>query len=155
MKRRLRLKAFTIIELLVSLTIFSLAMAAVIGIVTLGMKTLEKYSAENAEQTRALLIYKVLEGVIQFSTDITAKGSDSFQIASAEKDYLVKIEDKSLIIEEWKGFLFVRKRIFKTGEYSSMALSIVTAGGKKGLLFTMNKGPVQLERLFLAGYQRK
>lgn len=154
----MKLKAFTLIELMVTLAIFSIAMLTITGILSLGMKNLELYSRGSYSHLPVILFSKVLENILINSYDVSLNSNGNYEIQSFTNiryEVVVSISNKEIQLIEYDGIKKPRPKVFKMEKMQSADFKFIQQNGRNGLDLRIDlKGSV-FERYFLLGYKRK
>jgi prepilin-type N-terminal cleavage/methylation domain-containing protein len=153
MKLRRR-KAFTLIELMVTLTIFSFAMLAIMGIMNLGLKTLERYTRQSDIQLPIYLFSRVTEGILASSFNIKQATTNVYYIDSFDnKNYEIQLnKNQILLFENEKGQ--TRHRSFNIATNTNVEIKIIQANGRKGMELLVKAKGFSLDKYMLLGYIR-
>jgi prepilin-type N-terminal cleavage/methylation domain-containing protein len=147
--------AFTLIELLVTLTIFSFAMLAIMGIMNLGLSTLERYTKQSDIQLPIYLFSKITEGILAGSYNIKQATNNVYYIDSFDnKNYEIQLNNKQIVLFENEKGQTLKHRTFQIATNTTVEIKIIQSGGRKGIELLVNAKGYSLDKYILLGYIR-
>ncbi len=153
-----RLNAFTLLEMLFSLSLLSIAFIVILVILEINFQIIGKSfsgnSSANESFTLNLLSLK-LNSILNNSYSIEEISRNTFLIHSFNNDiYQFKIENNSFLIEQISG-LNKNQQTFKLEKASSIQTGIKKSSGRIGFYLSFEGKNYKSERWFILGYLKR
>lgn len=146
---KIKLKAFTLIEMLVTLTLFTLAMAAILQALGMGLRFMDRAVGTGDGKNKAALVSRIIQNQAQ----------KSFSARESEDGiWLTPFDENEIFIR-----VFGNEISFSNGQYyqnyeiegcEEMLLSLHQSSGRQAVEFFADFGETEYRRLYLMGYQR-
>lgn len=151
-----RRRAFTLIEMLVTLTVFSLSMVTIVNLLTTSIKIMDRITGGDNSKTSAVILTKLLDNTLKNSYNIKNTTNQIFLIDTFDdKTLQLVLKEKSVLFADYKDGKLLNTRLFKIDSAKSIQGSVVEAGGRKGFNLTIEFEYGKINRLFVLGYKKK
>ncbi|OHD53376.1 MAG: hypothetical protein A2Y33_05545 [Spirochaetes bacterium GWF1_51_8] len=151
-----RRKGFTLIEMLVTLTVFSLSMVTIVNLLTGSLKIMERITGGDNSKTSAVLLIKVLDNTFKNAYNITSETNQTYIIELFDQKTLKLVQkDKMFYLADYQQGKMINTRVFQIDSAKSFQSSILETGGRKGFKLTIEFPNGTINRVFILGYKKK
>ncbi|OHD62546.1 MAG: hypothetical protein A2014_00280 [Spirochaetes bacterium GWF1_49_6] len=151
-----RRKAFTLIEMLVTLTVFSLSMITIVNLLTTSIKIMDRITGGDNSKTSAVILTKLLDNTFKNSYNIKNTTNQIYLIDTFDdKTMQLVLKEKSVLFADYKDGKLLNTRLFKIDSATSILGEVVETGGRKGFRLTIEFAYGKISRLFVLGYKKK
>lgn len=151
-----RRKAFTLIEMLVTLTVFSLSMITIVNLLSSSIKIMDRITGGDNSKTSAVILTKLLDNTFKNSYNIMNLTNGIFLIDTFDNKTLqLVLKDKVVFYADYNDGKLMNTRLFKIESAKSIQGQVVESGGKKGFRLTIEFEYGKIIRLFVLGYKKK
>lgn len=144
------------IELLVSLAIYLVAMTAVVALIGLSGNFLQSYSKEYASEASGMMAFQTLESVLRSSYEVSGNQDTGITAKLLNgNSVLVSVDSNVLLVRETGPGGFVRQKKMALLGAGKITLLVLGGYGRAALLARAEFSRGTREKLLLASYQKK
>lgn len=153
-----RLNAFTLLEMLFSLSLLSIAFITILVILEINFRILGKNLSGNVsvDDSSALILLTLnLDSILNNSYSIEKIAENAYLIHSFNnKIHRLKIDKSSFLIEQISGLNKIQ-HFFNFKNASLIHTEIKKAGGRTGFHLTLEGKNYKIEKWYLLGYLKR
>jgi len=158
LKFKYHLNAFTLLEMLFSLSLLSIAFIVILTILEINFRILDRnFTGDtNADESYSLaLLTRTLETIFNKSHSIEEVSRNLYLVHSFNNNfYRFRIEGKSFFIEQIHD-LNKTERLFTFQNASILQTEIKKAGGRTGFCLKIEGKNYKTERWYISGYLKR
>ena len=155
MKTKFKFNAFTLIEMMITLTIFSITLAVIYNLMGVSVGLLERLSFKQKSQTEILLFSKILEKILRSSHNIEKINGNFYVINDIDNNiYEVIQTNKKFIINEIKENNVISKKIFNLTDINEIKTEILGEEKRKILHLYIKYNIHEIDKYIVLGYKK-
>lgn len=152
----MKLKSFTLIEMLVTLTLFAMSMMVIYNLMASALSMINNMNSGDSARTAGTLLAKVLDSTLRDSHNIYLGTNNSYIVESADNiRHRLTLKNKICIIDELKNRQLINKRVFNMETAERVEMRIIDDSARKGLDLSIDFKGSRLHRIIILGYRRR
>ncbi|OHD75266.1 MAG: hypothetical protein A2355_16260 [Spirochaetes bacterium RIFOXYB1_FULL_32_8] len=150
------LPGFTILEMLITLTIFSFTMIIVYNLMGMSVRILNRNFGGSSETTQSILFVKFMEYTLRDSYKITLESNGNFLINMSDERQLTLVTNTNMmIILEKKDDQWVNKKLFNLENIKNIVFDILGEDKRTAFRISMKVNRYVMNKTILLGYKKE
>ncbi len=148
----IKIKAFSLIEMLVTLVIFSICILAVYGVMEANLRLINKLYSSGANETQAIILSKNIENIVKNSAAIEENGKGEIILHSFNNsDYFINISGNNCLIQEKRKNILWYEKDYRFDDAGELSVEILQKGKIYALRLKIKLNEMNIDRTILAG----
>lgn len=150
----MKFRAFTIIEMLVTLTLFAMTLVVIMNLLGASLNFMQSIGGSDRSKSSGILLVKVLDKTLRDSYRITDTNGFYMIDAFDDRRYAAKILSNSVVLSEYRNRNWEIVGEFVMESADKISLEIVRRGGRQAVRFFAGFPNGDIERTMILGYRK-
>lgn len=151
----MKLKSFTLLEMIITLTIFAVTMIVIYNLIAVSMRFMESIRGSTEEGSSFVILTKLMDNTLKRSYKLEWTNDGYLARRFDEKDYFFFVDGNTFVLGQLMEDGFFRNQSFELESAESIDLELKDNGAIHGLSMTIEFSDEQYQRLFLLGYMKE
>lgn len=148
-----RWKSFTLIEMLITLSLFSMVMLVIYSLMGTTLGLMDKMIGGDANKTSALIFSKVMEKTAKESYLAETVSPKVFRFLGYNREETMTIiSESNCTVNRTQDGKLISSQVFRFTKTNAVQMKVVRSEGKCVVFLTIDVGRSQLEKAFLLNY---
>lgn len=150
----MKFRAFTLIEMLVTLTLFSMIMVVVTGLLGTSLRFMQSIGGSDRSKSSAILLAKLLDKTLSDAYRVTATNGVYLIDAFDDRQFAAEDGTNRFVLSENRGGTWNVIGDFKMDTAKEVRFDLMDRGGRQAVHFTAVFPDGQIDRLMVLGYSK-
>ncbi len=154
-KKRKGFPAFTLIEMMVSLTLFAIAMLAIVNLLTTSVRLMETMSGADDSKTQALLLSRIMENTARDSYAVQQYTNGSLLLTdfSQFRNQFTTM-GKAVFFDKYGKQGLISRKIFVLDNANAIEIKMMKNSGRQAISLYIDLPDQDIKKIMLLGYQK-
>ena len=146
--------AFTLIEMMVSLTIFSIAMVAIYNLLSMSLSMINNMAGSDESSTEAILFSKFLEYQAHDAYHFEKQTNGVFLLCGFKQNFRIFITGNTVLMDTLGKEGIKNRRVFPMEKLKQLELTPLGSGGREGIHLKILQKSGTIEKYIILGYKK-
>ncbi len=147
--------AFTLIEMMISLSLFAIAMLAIINLLSASMRLMTGVVGSDESRTQAILLSRIMDSIVRDSYQVTqlTNGTVILQTFSGTRqDFYVK--GKQVYLDKRTAQGLVGQKVFSIDKAIKINMAVIEESGRKAVDLLIDMPGQDISKIMILGYKK-
>lgn len=150
-----RLAGFTLIEMMVSLSLFAVAMLAITNLLSTSMRLMKGIVGADENRTQAVLFSRILDSVVRDSWELSQHTNGTLYLNGfSGQRYTVYRKGPQLYLEKSTGSQPLSQKVFTLDSAAALRMEAVETAGRKAVRLFIDLPGQDINKVMLLGYKK-
>ncbi len=151
----MKFKAFTLLEILIAIVLFSFCMLIIVSLITTNLRLIDKLYNSDKTRSNTILLTKALDNIVRDSYNIIERDKNDCILHSFNGSrYEIAVSNSFFFIKEFKKDVLWNERSFSLDNTAAVNIKPVKSLGKNALRLRIEAKGIDIDKIMLAGYQK-
>jgi prepilin-type N-terminal cleavage/methylation domain-containing protein len=149
------LAAFTLLEMLITLTIFAITMVAVYNLMGMSVRILDRNFGGDTPETQSAILFKYLDFLLRDSRNMTEVTNGVYRVDTQDgRQVIVEALTNGIVLSEIQEGKVVRRKALPMQKVEKIDMEKAASGGRACFRIQVKAHGFDAGRVFLLGYAR-
>lgn len=150
-----RIQAFTLLEMLITLSVFAITMVAVYNLLGMSVRILDRNFGGDTPETQSAILFKYLDVLLRDSRGMTAVTNGVFRVETQDgRTVMIEAYTNGAALYEVSEGKVIRRKAFPVLKLDKLTMEKEASGGRACFRVAMKAKGFETGRVFLLGYAR-
>ena len=147
-------RSFTLIEMMVSLTIFSIVMVSIYSLLSMSINMINNMAGSDESSTEAILFSKFLEFQARDAYGFEQETNGIFLLRGFTKNYRILVSGNAVLMDLLGKHGIKGRRVFLMKKLKQVELTPLGHGGREGIHLRIRQQSGTIDKYILLGYKK-
>jgi prepilin-type N-terminal cleavage/methylation domain-containing protein len=150
-----RIAAFTLLEMLITLSVFAITMVAVYNLMGMSVRILDRNFGGDTPETQSAILFKYLDFLLRDSRGMTEVTNGLYRVDTQDgRQMMLEAQTNGVVLTEIRDGKVVRRKALPMQKVDQIEMEKEATGGRACFRIRIKAHGFDAGRVFLLGYAR-